>query len=80
MLASLVAAIHRNREPILHCAVFLKLAAGRLAEKGYAPPAILQPADKEWNEDIQAKHGRTAIPAGEHPQLLFRAAEEMVMR
>jgi hypothetical protein len=48
-------------------------ASGRLAgilhEKGYACISYLQPACKDWNEDLKAQHGITPIPAKPHPKL-----------
>ncbi len=52
-------------------------AAGRLTEKladrGYGQVSVLQPTNKDWNEDIRAKHGLETVPAEEHPQLFFCA-------
>ena len=48
-------------------------ASGRLAdilhEKGYTCISYLQPACKDWNEDLKAQHGITPIPAKPHPKL-----------
>jgi DNA primase len=48
-------------------------ASGRLAgilhEKGYACVSCLQPACKDWNEDLKAQHGITPIPAKPHPKI-----------
>lgn len=57
-------------------------AAGRLAEilreHGYEQVSELRPKNKDWNEDLKAKHGLEAQPAEEHPQL--QAAEEVCAR
>ena len=48
-------------------------ATGRLSDilrdKGYVTAAVLRPQNKDWNEDLKAKHGLTFQPAEEHPQL-----------
>lgn len=48
-------------------------ASGRLTdilhEKGYACVSCLQPACKDWNEDLKAQHGITPVPAKPHPKL-----------
>jgi hypothetical protein len=38
-----------------------------LHEQGYNKVAVLQPQNKDWNEDVKAQHGLQAIPA-EEPQ------------
>ena len=49
-------------------------ANGRLTEilqdHGYSSISILQPENKDWNEDLKAAHGLPALPAEEHPQLI----------
>lgn len=53
-------------------------AAGCLAETleklGYQEVFIIQSRNKDWNEDIKARQGISAVPAQEHPQLLFCAS------
>lgn len=48
-------------------------AAGRLTEildgRGYQA-AVLQPENKDWNEDLKAGHGLEAQGAEEHPQMI----------
>ena len=41
-----------------------------LREHGYTQAVILQPQQKDWNEDLKALHEQEAIPAQEHPQLI----------
>ena len=47
---------------------------GRLAETlreaGYSNVSMLQPAHKDWNEDLKARHGLEAQAPVEHPQLV----------
>ena len=49
-------------------------ASGRLTEilqgHGYSCISVLQPENKDWNEDLKAAHGLPALPAEEHPQLI----------
>ena len=49
-------------------------ANGRLAEilrdRGYHCVSVLQPEHKDWNEDLKAAYGLSALPAEEHPQLI----------
>ena len=48
-------------------------ACGRLAEilqkNGYRQIKELKSVHKDWNEDLKAKCGETAVPAKEHPKL-----------
>ena len=48
-------------------------ANGRLAEilrdRGYHCVSVLQPEHKDWNEDLKAAYGLSALSAEEHPQL-----------
>ena len=49
-------------------------ASGRLTDilrdHGYSGITVLQPENKDWNEDLKAAHGLPALPAEEHPQLI----------
>ncbi len=45
-----------------------------LRERGYTQAVMLQPQQKDWNEDLKALHGQEAIPAQEHPQLIVADA------
>ena len=49
-------------------------ASGRLSEilrdHGYSGITVLQPENKDWNEDLKAAHGLPALPAEEHPQIM----------
>ena len=49
-------------------------ANGRLMEilrdHGYSFISVLQPERKDWNEDLKAAHGLSALPAEEHPLLI----------
>lgn len=48
-------------------------ACGRLAEilvqSGHTQIQSLQPAFKDWNEDLKNLHGKEAAPAQEHPKI-----------
>jgi hypothetical protein len=39
-----------------------------LLERGYDNISVLQSQYKDWNEDLKARRGVTALPAEEHPQ------------
>jgi hypothetical protein len=43
-----------------------------LMNKGYYAVGQALSENKDWNEDLKAKHGIVPIPAEEHPQLLLR--------
>ncbi len=49
-------------------------ASGRLAEilnqNNYKKIQLLQPAFKDWNEDLKNMNGESALPAQEHPKMM----------
>lgn len=54
-----------------------KRIAGILAERGYPNVFPLFSAHKDWNEDIKAAHGLTAIPAEEPSPVPHQAVQAM---
>jgi hypothetical protein len=42
-----------------------------LHELGHGQVKIIQPKYKDWNENLKARHGLSALPGEEHPQLLL---------
>lgn len=45
--------------------------ADKLRDMGYTSVTTLRSQNKDWNEDVKAKHGHIPEPAEEHPQLII---------
>lgn len=59
-------------------------AGGRLAEilvqNNYKKIQLLQPAFKDWNEDLKNVNGEAALPAQEHPKMMECNASIAVLK